>query len=174
MSRNQRWSALLVLLALAAGLAVFDRGDEGVAGAVVTVPESRPGATGEAQPARTRGDTGAGHTILALRERAPAEEPPDYFAPHHWNPPPQATPAFEAPPPPPAPTAPPLPFTVLGKQHESDVWRVFLSIEDRLFVVKAGDMIDDTYRVESIELPVLTLTYLPLNERQTLAIGGAE
>jgi hypothetical protein len=34
-----------------------------------------------------------------------------------------------------------------------------------------GAVLDGTYRVESIAPPVLTLTYLPLNQQQQLNIG---
>ena len=70
--------------------------------------------------------------------------------------------------------APPLPFKVVGKKSEDGAWHVFLAKEDRIFIVKAGDTLDNAYRVEAIKPPVMTLTYVPLNQQQTLAIGGIE
>ncbi|WP_413345644.1 hypothetical protein [Massilia sp. CT11-108] len=70
------------------------------------------------------------------------------------------------------PTAPPLPFTFIGKSVGDGAWEVYLARGDRTYVVREkGAVIDGTYRVESIAPPVLTLTYLPLNQVQQLNIG---
>ena len=39
-------------------------------------------------------------------------------------------------------------------------------------MVKTGDTIDGTYKVEEVSTRMLTLTYLPLKIKQTLMIGG--
>jgi hypothetical protein len=93
------------------------------------------------------------------------------FSSQNWNPPPPP-PAKPIPPPP--PSAPPLPFTYLGKKNEDGAWQVFLSRGDETLILREHSVIDDRYRVESIQPPTLTLTYMPLNQIQTLAIGGAE
>jgi hypothetical protein len=169
MTRARRWIAWLLLLSLAAGLVILDA-REGESEPDIAEPLAAATRTDSESPA-PRAAADHGRTILDIRPRTPAEEPPDSFAPHDWTPPPPPPEAAAAAA---APTAPPLPFTVLGKQHAGGIWHVFLAIDDRIFVVKTGDMIDNDYRVEAIELPVLTLTYLPLNTRQTLAIGGDE
>jgi len=51
---------------------------------------------------------------------------------------------------------------------------VFLSRQERTYIVRANDVIDGMYRVESIEPPNIVFTYIPLNERQVLAIGGID
>jgi hypothetical protein len=76
--------------------------------------------------------------------------------------------------PPPAPAAPPLPFTYLGKLVEGDDVAVFLSRGDRNLIVRQGETIDSMYRVELIAESAITLTYLPLNQRQTIVIGAAQ
>jgi hypothetical protein len=38
-------------------------------------------------------------------------------------------------------------------------------------VVKPGDLIDNTYKVEEVTDSSVVLTYLPMKQRQTLAIG---
>jgi hypothetical protein len=48
---------------------------------------------------------------------------------------------------------------------------VFLEKQGRIFIVREGDTVDSKYRVESIIPPVMTLTYLPLNIKQTVQIG---
>jgi len=91
------------------------------------------------------------------------------FVHQDWTPPP---PPPAAPPPPPPPTAPPLPFTFLGKSVGGGAWEIYLARGDRTYVVREkGAVIDGTYRVDAIAPPVLTLTYLPLNQVQQLNIG---
>ena len=91
------------------------------------------------------------------------------FAGKSWYVPPPPPPP--APPSPPAP--PPLPFTYLGKLLEGERSVVFLTNLDRNYTVKSGDVIENTYRVEEIRVPMMTLTYMPLNMKQTLYIGEA-
>jgi len=73
--------------------------------------------------------------------------------------------------PPPPPMAPPLPFSYMGKMLEEGRTTVFLTQQNRNFVVKAGDTIESAYRVDEINARFMTLTYLPLNIKQTLQIG---
>lgn len=82
-------------------------------------------------------------------------------------------PIIEAPPPPP-PTAPSLPFAVVGgingKQIADGKPVAFLRQRDDVIIVRPGDLIAETYRVESITTDRIEFTYLPLNQRQTLAM----
>lgn len=94
------------------------------------------------------------------------------FTHQDWTPPPPPPPPPQPAPPPPPPTAPPLPFTYIGKSVADGVWEVYLARGARTYVVRdKGDVIDGTYRVDAIVPPVLTLTYLPLNQVQQLNIG---
>lgn len=94
------------------------------------------------------------------------------FAGQDLNPPPPPPQASnEPPPPPPAPTAPPVPFTVLGKGVADGAWEVYLARPDRTYVARVGTVIDGMYRIDAIAPPTLTLTYLPLNQVQQLNIG---
>lgn len=92
------------------------------------------------------------------------------FARHDWTPPPPP-PSNEPPPEPPPPSAPPLPFTFIGKSLQDGVWEIYLARGERTYLVRDGETIDGTYRVDAIRPPVLTLTYLPLEQRQQLNIG---
>jgi hypothetical protein len=89
------------------------------------------------------------------------------FSRKSWMPPPKL--AISAPPPP--PTAPPLPFTYLGKQTADGLMEVYLARGNEIFIVRDKTVIQNTYRVESIKPPTLSLVYLPLNEIQRLSIG---
>ncbi len=73
----------------------------------------------------------------------------------------------------PPPQAPPLPFAYMGKLVEDATTTVFLARQDRNYVVRAGDTIDGTYRVERIGDDGLVVTYLPLKIQQTLPFAEA-
>jgi hypothetical protein len=173
-----RHLAMGAALLLAAGLVLFGdkTPDAGVAEpveraarapapvAVASAPTTRPGV----EPvilrllprAELMGESGADGTPL--------------FGSQNWNPPPPPpvkASAMQAPPPPPAPTAPPLPFTLIGKSAGSGVYEVYLARGDQVFLVREKTTIDGTYRVDKIVPPMLTLTYLPLNQVQQLNIG---
>lgn len=75
------------------------------------------------------------------------------------------------PPPPPKPVAPPLPFQFLGQLIEEDGTRVFVNHQGRHLIIKAGDIIAGSYAVEEIDAGKVVFLYLPLKERQVLAIG---
>lgn len=71
-----------------------------------------------------------------------------------------------------APTAPPLPFKFFGKMHENDEITLFLSMNERNLIVKTGDTIDGVYRVDLVNDRSVEFTYLPMQLKQTLPIGG--
>lgn len=115
--------------------------------------------------------------ILALQSRDNLLErstsgnvPPNLFASHSWTPPP--SPSKPAPPPP--PMAPALPFTYLGKKIEDGKWEVYLARGEQTYIAHPQTMIDNTYRIEKVDPPTLILTYLPLNQAQSLSIGGVD
>ncbi len=95
------------------------------------------------------------------------------FSPHSWfvapPPPPPAPPT--APAPPPAPTAPPLPFVFMGSYKTQGAKTYFLTAGDRVYDVKIGDTLDNTYSVDSVQAGLLMITYMPLKIQQSLAVG---
>jgi hypothetical protein len=128
-------------------------------------------------PAAGAANAAGGTTILALAPRETLIGDGDaqfrqgehgVFGRQDWTPPPP--PPQPAPPPPP-PSAPPLPFTFIGKSVADGTWEVYLARGDRSYVVRDKTVIDGTYRVDAIAPPILTLTYLPLNQVQQLNIG---
>jgi hypothetical protein len=81
------------------------------------------------------------------------------------------------PPPPPAPvvpSAPALPFTYIGKLEEGPEGpvTVYLMQGELAYHVRVGDIIDKTYRVESINAMQIVLMYLPMSTPQTLVFGN--
>ncbi|MCO6056676.1 secretion system X translation initiation factor [Pseudomonas sp. MOB-449] len=99
----------------------------------------------------------------------------DLFASQSWYvaPPPPPVLAAAPPPPPARPTAPPLPFKFIGKLDDRQQLQVFLLRGEQVLVVREGDLIDKTYKVQHIDPERMTLVYLPLDIAQTLAVGSA-
>lgn len=72
------------------------------------------------------------------------------------------------------PTAPPLPFQFVGRLDDRSDLQVFLQNGEKIYVVRKGDVIDDTWRIERISKAELSLVYLPLHLAQTLPVGSTE
>ncbi|MEO5658481.1 MAG: hypothetical protein ABIQ90_01610 [Polaromonas sp.] len=119
------------------------------------------------------------HYILGTPERGEitSGNEKDVFIPHSWVSPPPPAPRPPPPPPPappPKPVAPPLPFSFVGLLDEKGVARrVFLSKGEQLIIVKANDVLENRYRVDQITESSVDLTYLPLNQKQSISIQPA-
>jgi len=69
----------------------------------------------------------------------------------------------------PAPTAPPLPFQYFGSiQLENGPLVGYLHQGDKAYAVRAGDVVEQTYRVERVDFAEITLRHLPLDIEQSL------
>ena len=167
-----RHIAMAVALLLAAGLVIFgDRTPEDAVAEPVERAARLP-----AQGARADREKDAAPAILRLLPRETliggddrfGQEGRTVFGRQDWTPPPPPPAPAPAPPP---PSAPPLPFTFIGKSLQDGVWQVYLARGDRTYLVRDKEVIDGTYRVDAIKPPVLTLTYLPLDKVQQLNIG---
>ncbi len=126
--------------------------------------------------AKFSGTTNAAKIVGALRSREeligePGGHTDAIFKMHSWNPPPVVI--IKAPAPP-KPVAPPMPFTYLGKKFENGVWEAYLARGNETYVIREKTVIEGIYRVEAVRPPLLTLTYLPLKQMQTLSIGEAQ
>jgi hypothetical protein len=108
--------------------------------------------------------------VRANLSQAPAS---NLFASNDWTPPPPPRPAAPPPPPPPPPTAPPLPYSFIGMLEDQVKPTAFLSRDEQLLLVTAGDTLDGTYHVDSISGKEIAFTYLPLKQRQFLSISEA-
>lgn len=163
-----RHIVLASALAAAAALVLFG---DGTPQDAVAEPAARPAAA-MASTHRATSKPALPEPILRLEPRAGLVDGPagagDAFATRDWTPPPPPAPPE---PPPPAPVAPPLPFTFIGKALEEGAWEVYLAKGERTYVVRDKDLVDGSYRVESIKPPLMTLTYLPLGQIQQLNIG---
>lgn len=118
----------------------------------------------------------AEEAVLALQPRAAlmqaSAKPRNPFAVPTPPAPPAA--AASAPLPPPPPQAPPLPFQFVGKQYDGQAWSVFLEANGQTVIAQLGDTLLNQYRVDAIGASELQFTYLPLQQRQLLAIGQGQ
>jgi hypothetical protein len=162
---------------LAAGLALT----LAATGWVASQDEPKPSAAGERKVAGAR--RGERRPAPAAQTEAPTElqleqlKRPEFsdkagelFPSQTWDaPPPKVAPA-----PPEPPRAPPLPFAYFGRMADAGKAVVFLSRAGRDFAVRQGETIEGTYRVDEIRKDALLLTYLPLQQQQTLVIGSGK
>lgn len=80
---------------------------------------------------------------------------------------PVITPVLESP----RAAAPSIPFRFLARVTGVDGKQsIYLASESGVFAVVEGELLDDRYRVDKIDAEVLTLTYLPLGEQQTISV----
>ncbi len=116
---------------------------------------------------------------LAARQRALAADdasadaaPQALFGAVSWQPPPTLAQRAAAAAPPPPPVAPPFPYTYLGGLSEDGVRTAFFTQGERVLPVRAGDTVDAVYRIDEMTEKLMTLTYLPLNQSLSLALGS--
>lgn len=159
----------------------------GVAAALAWLPEyfnqaddSDPVAATVATPANGKtpvASTAASSAaaVVPIKDLSPAG---DLFAARSWKAAPAPGTATEQPvastPVVQAPTAPPLPFQFVGRLDDRSDLQVFLQSGEKIYVVRKGDVIDETWRIERISDKELSLVYLPLHLAQTLSVGSTE
>lgn len=171
-----RHVAMGLALALAAGLAAF--GDK-TPGDEVAEAVDRPAAPSAPRSASAPRPASGAREVAILRLQPRDElvgnnaggDGRALFGRQDWTPPPPPPPPQQLAPPPP-PVAPPLPYSVIGKSLEEGKWEVYLASGERTQIAVEGGVIDGAWRVERIAPPLLTLTYLPLNQVQQLNIGA--
>ncbi|MCF4998486.1 hypothetical protein GIW70_17955 [Pseudomonas syringae] len=111
----------------------------------------------------------------ALADLSPAG---DLFAAKSWKPAPTLAKVTEQPvnttPMVQAPSLPPVPFQFVGRLHDRSDTQVFLQNGEKIYVVRSGDVIDDTWKIAGISDVELSLVYLPLHLSQTLSVGSTQ
>lgn len=161
---RREWILLaFALVAILAGAHAKRWGVDSSAAVVEPMPAARAAARSASLPALN---------LERLQREARGIRPEDVFASKSWNeaarapaPAVASAPAVAAAAP---PSAPPLPFTYLGRYAGPGRPVFFLVRGDRILTVHQGDVIDGTYRVEGIVGSLFGLTYLPLDIRQNL------
>ena len=164
-TKQRQWILGVGLVLTLAAMAALEGKDE---------PDSTVVQPGKVKTSQVTKMTGigselAGEIPLAKLNRQPLpEDVKEMFAGKTWI----VTPPPPKPVPPAPPSAPPLPYAYRGKlAEEGEKVAVFLTKQGRSYVVREGEVIDKVYRVEEVRPPVMTLTYLPLNIKQSIPIG---
>jgi hypothetical protein len=105
---------------------------------------------------------------FAFRKRAPIGEPQGaVFDSHNWQPSPITASKVVAPP----PVAPPMPYRFSGATVYEGRMQIFLAKIDTIIPVAVGETIEGGYRVDAIDERQVTLTYLPLEQKQVISIS---
>ena len=156
---SPRTAAAVVAIAFAASLIV---GREKPSGEVMAVHA--------AIPPRTIQEEGPELSVEKLRRVLPQPGTVDPFAPRSFAPPPPKM----ADAPPARPTAPPLPFTYLGKVIDGGKTVVFVARADENYAIEQGQTVAGAYRVDKITEAAVSFTYLPMKTKQTLTIPRTE
>ena len=140
---------------------------------VATVATVATPAKGKAPGASTTASSAAAQ--VPIKDLSPAG---DLFAARSWKAEPAPGTVTEQPvvaaPVVQVPTAPPLPFQFVGRLDDRSDLQVFLQSGEKIYVVRKGDVIDETWRIERISKEELSLVYLPLHLAQTLSVGSTE
>ncbi len=186
MTAQQRWLAIAALGAIALILALKAPAPDELAMPINQRAQNNIGTLSPnknlAKPNNNlRPDTFKPDSIKldTLQPRSMAQlEQEDIFNSKSWaiSPPPAPksrymSPRQALPPPPPPLTAPPLPYQLMGSfQDPGKKLVIYLSRGEQLYNVSVGDLIDNTYKVESFDAGQLELLYLPLKTRQILRL----
>ncbi|PTR23227.1 hypothetical protein [Pseudomonas sp. GV085] len=163
----------VAFFAVAAALAWFpeyfkqaDDSDPVVTTVATPAKDKAPGASAAASSAAAQ---------VPIKDLSPAG---DLFAARSWKAEPAPGTVTEQPavvaPVVQSPTAPPLPFQFVGRLDDRSDLQVFLQNGEKIYVVRKGDVIDKTWRIERISDVELSLVYLPLHVSQTLPVGSTE
>ncbi|MFN7085518.1 MAG: cohesin domain-containing protein [Burkholderiales bacterium] len=165
-------SRKIVLFSLLAGvfaLVFFDPMGQKNAGAPSSPVSLRSGGPAETAGHEAGARTGSDGSSLALPgQRGLSEADAELFGSRSWQPPLPKVVAVPA-----TPTAPPLPYKFAGKLVQEGRLQMFLSKGDTAIPIKQGEILDGSYRVESIADDRITLVYIPLNYRENIPVSSA-
>ncbi|WP_373987780.1 hypothetical protein [Duganella sp. BuS-21] len=163
-----RWAVLLTALA-ATLIAMFYPIDEGKS------PTAMPSALPKPVISLT--------SVIAkasVEEDEPADLDP--FAPRGWQAPPPAPalPAIASPvaagptvlAPPPGP--PPLPFRFVGSLKDGSELLVYLARGDETMIARPGEVLEGTYKVNSVTTSQMELEHIPTGQKQALVFPVRE
>jgi len=178
------YSALLITLGLSAWVSLTPAEEGEAAGVMATASvnqtpllvaaEKVSSETSESNPAHKSAAPHTHDVLLPRRRIVPVAQGEGAFGIRTWKATPE--PSLPAPPIAPAmnavPSAPPLPFSFLGKLDVGDDrQRFYLLKGDTQFTISPGDVFDGIYQFEGVKDGHLVILYKPLSVRQTLPIN---
>jgi hypothetical protein len=164
------WVAFFgIAAALAWGPEYFKQADDTEADVAAVATPAKGKIPGALSPANAAG------APEGIKDLSPAG---DLFAARSWKPAPTLASVNEQPvnvtPVVQVPTAPPMPFQFIGRLDDHTDLQVFLQNGEKIYVVRKGDVIDETWKIERISDMELSLVYLPLHLSQTLSVGSTQ
>lgn len=168
MSPRQAVLVVALVATLGASWWVAQREEE-IDSAAIVQPAERAVRASAARSARTatRDDASASSRLEQLSVmRAPWPDVPDLARIVSFVPPRPVRPAPAAA----APVAPPLPFRLVGAIDDERGKAIFLLDGSQVRMVRAGERVADSYRLDRITPAAVEFTYLPLNTKQTLGL----
>ena len=125
-------------------------------------------AIAQSSQAGTTNFSGNSITMNSLKRESLQTKPYNLFKVHSWVVIPPVKKVKPEPPPP--PVAPPVPFIYMGKlENTPKNTQIFLVANGKLYTLRAGEKIDQQWRLDAEEPNALRLTYLPLNLPQMLS-----
>jgi hypothetical protein len=158
-------------LTATAAAAVWPRAQEAPSSAVVESVNQKERAT---QVEQTRSELRQlPPPSLPRQRREQLPEVEELFESKSWIPPPPPLPPKPRlrPQPPPTPVAPPFPYTIAGTLIDGNGMTVVFTREQQEFIVGVGEVLEQRYRVDSIDERSVTLTYLPAGLTQRVTFG---
>jgi hypothetical protein len=158
---------LALALATTVAAAVFAPSSDDDAAAVEPVRRERRFAREHEQSRDIPGEPGSSRAMRT--DVPPIFQVTTWVKPVARAPAPKSVPAAPAPQ---EPQVPGIPFRIVGRFVENGVAGMFVQYNDRTLVARAGDLIGDAYKVESIVDQTMTVVYLPMNVTQTIAAGA--
>lgn len=168
MTSRRVWLAFALVVTLAA--AFWPLHEDGSGDRAVVEAVSKPARP--AQAIAETPDTGnARQEETGTDERFAAKAAGNLFPHQTWQPPPPPPPKAQPLPPPPPPEPPPLPFSYLGRWAEGGKETVFLAQGDRVYPAHTGDVLANSWRLDTVGPNQLQFTYLPMDRTQTMRIA---
>ena len=145
---------------------VIELADEPVSTNIKT--STSPYAVAKLSQTEVSGIAGNSIALNSWKREPLAAKPYNLFKVHSWLVVPPVKKVKPEPPPP--PVAPPAPFTYMGKLEDTPKnTQIFLVANGKLYTPRAGEKIDQQWRLDAEEANALRLTYLPLNLPQVLS-----
>jgi hypothetical protein len=161
-----RWRPLIALTIVAAAIAWFF-------GRAAVTEIAEPARVSPATQRKVETPTPVS-TQLALAARQVGKVTNDLFAQHSWYVAPPAPPPVKAGPPP-APVAPAFPYQFFGSYERLGDKAVFIMTQgDRTYDLHVGDVLDNTWSIDAAANGRMQVTYLPLKQSQSLAVGSTQ
>lgn len=160
----------IVAIVLAALVIILSAAETRQAASPPEVVQPAPRQQTHTPAARTEAEPDVAIPLKQIERTSTPRKSGEAFQPKSWY----VAPPPPPPPPPAPPTAPPLPFSFLGKAESPEgTPTIFLSGHDRVFLVKGGETIDGMYRIDGIQNGQIVFTYLPMQIQQYLNMGDA-